>query len=112
MAADLEAYRINLIKAYMSTITPETVKYMVLQDKFKVFYICVELYYSKIGTGTVESTTIANALLNAIKKVDAIPFLWESIWVPQGLQLLLTQCLGFIEEQLTGISSKKKIAIN
>lgn len=37
LASELEAYRINLIKSYMGRITPEVVKYMVLQDKFKVF---------------------------------------------------------------------------
>ena len=37
LASDVEAYRINLIRAYLSQINPESIKYMVIQDKFKVF---------------------------------------------------------------------------
>lgn len=90
----------------MGTITTEVVKYMVVQDKFKVFQTCVQLYLNRMGSGTVEATTIANTLLNVISKLDLIPFLWDNVWVPQGIQLLLSEALSFIYEQLTGTKSK------
>ena len=41
---------------------------MVVQDQFKVFLECVRLYEGKAGT--VEQTTIANAILNIMNKVN------------------------------------------
>lgn len=79
---------------------------MVVQDRFKVFQTCVHLYLNRMGSGTVEATTIANTLLNVISKLDLIPFLWDSVWVPQGMQILLSETLSFIYEQLTGTKSK------
>lgn len=102
LAADLEPYRINLIKAYMSRITPEVIKYMVVQDKFRVFEACVLLFTGKLGSGTLEFTTISNTLLNVMSKADSVGYLWGNVWVTQGLQLLYTEALEYIIQQLRG----------
>ena len=49
-AYELEPYQINLIKAYLGTTSHEAVKYMVIEDQFKVFQECVTLYQGKAGT--------------------------------------------------------------
>ena len=74
---------------------------MVVQDQFKVFLECVELYRGRAGT--VEQTTIANSILNIINKVDGLPFLWESMWVEKGLMALYAHCLLKVKEQLAEI---------
>lgn len=84
----------------MGRITPEVVKYMVLQDKFKVFEACVTIYNSKLGSGTVEFTTVSNIIINVLTKADSIPYLWDNIWTTQGLQLLYTQSFEHILRQL------------
>lgn len=50
MLDEIEPYRINLIKAYLGTVNREVVKYMVIQDRFKVFEECVKIYKGKAGT--------------------------------------------------------------
>ena len=93
----------------MSKITPEVIKYMVLQDKFKIFETCILLYNARIGSGTVQFTTISNTILNVINKVNSIPYLWENVWTTQGLQLLLTQSFDFILSLLKGETKENSI---
>ncbi len=82
---------------------------MILQDRFKIFETCIGLFHSKLGTGTVQFTTMSNVVLNIMKKVDAIPYLWQNIWSTQGLQLLYTESFQFIMHQLCGLRSLKNI---
>lgn len=105
LASDVEAYRINLIRAYLSQINPESIKYMVIQDKFKVFETCIQLFSAKLGLSTVEFTTLSNTILHVMGKVDSISYLWDNIWATQGLQLLYTQAFEHILKLLKGESS-------
>lgn len=41
---EINSYKIALIKAYVSRINPETIKYMVLNDRMRIFENCVSLY--------------------------------------------------------------------
>ena len=46
----------------------------------------------------VEQTTIMNIILNVMKKVNDIPFLWESIWTEKALKPLLSSFFNQIKE--------------
>lgn len=69
-----------------------------------MFLECVRLYQGKAGT--VEQTTIANSILNVVKKADELAFLWESMWVPLGLMRLYEHCFERIREQLGSMEAE------
>lgn len=58
------------------------------------------LYKAKLGSGTVEFTTVSNIIINIMMKADLMPYLWENIWTTQGLQLLYTESFEYILKQL------------
>lgn len=41
---EINSYKIALIKAYVSRINEETIKYMILGERMKIFENCVHLY--------------------------------------------------------------------
>ena len=47
---EVNSYKIALIKAYVSRIGEETIKYMVINDRMRIFENCVSLYeeYMKV----------------------------------------------------------------
>ena len=69
---------------------------MVIDDKFSVFEECCSTALK--NEGMVEQTTIMNIILNTMKKVNDIPFLWESIWTEKALKPLLSSFFQQIKE--------------
>lgn len=85
---ELNPYRINLFKAYLAATNQETIKYMVINDRFMVFEECVRMLEQPLGM--VEHTTLGSIILNLLQKSHHISFLSESMWSHSGLVKLFT----------------------
>lgn len=75
---EINSYKIALIKAYVSRINEETIKYMVIKDRMQIFENCVTLYeeYMRVEEEEqfgVEATCISNCILLIVKYLAAHP---------------------------------------
>lgn len=75
---EINSYKIALIKAYVSRIGEETIKYMVINDRMRIFENCVTLYeeYMRVEGEEqigVEGTCISNCILLMIRYLAANP---------------------------------------
>ena len=68
---EANSYKIALVKAYVSRLGAETVKYMVLGDRLRIFESCVNFCVGFQGRREwgVEITCMSNALLLVLKFV-------------------------------------------
>jgi hypothetical protein len=68
---EANSYKIALVKAYVSRLGAETVKYMVLGDRLRIFESCVDFCVGFQGMREwgVEITCMSNALLLVLKFV-------------------------------------------
>lgn len=69
---EINSYKIALIKAYVSRINDETIKYMIINDRMRIFENCIHLYeqYMKVEEEEqfgVEATCISNCILIIVR---------------------------------------------
>lgn len=86
---EINAYKIALIKAYISTINEETIKYMILEDQIPIFHNCISIYWQYLEVEEkmffgVETTCIANSLLILMHHLNANQELTNIAYLPSS----------------------------
>jgi hypothetical protein len=75
---EVNSYKIALIKAYVGRINSETIKYMVVNDRMRIFENCVILYEQYMAVEEeeqygVEATCISNCILLLVRYLASHP---------------------------------------